>query len=708
MAPHYKAAVLTISDTASQPGSSNLDTTGPFISSSLQAFPNSLFHDVQRSIVPDDVEKIRSAVRGWAENGEADIIITSGGTGWTAKDVTVEALTPLITKPLPSLSQALTSYGLTKTHLASLSNPLCGIIASSTRRTLLVALPGSKGGVKDGMAVLAPLLEHALNILGNGPCCDTELEHTHEPRTSEPIPLQSSASSLAALSPALERHHRDSPAPDQHSHSHSHHSHSHDHDHHHHHHPKPNSAVSARQRQSPHALVPLDEAVKMIHKVIGSAGLGVHSHPLNSQLAGHILAEDVLASHPLPLWHSTNVDGYAVHSEDGPGDYPVRVRGSGLPLGRGEIERVNTGGPIPDGADSVIMVEDTELISASPNGEEVSVRILAPGTKKGENVRLPGSDLKEGEKVMQEGDVVGAGGGEIGVLGTVGRREVKVHFKPRVALLSTGSELIDLSISTPVSDFTTPPPLPPRPSDAPAPHSWTGIYDSNRPALKSVIESMGWEVVDLGVVKDETGAHEAAMKKGLELADVVITTGGTSMGEGDLVKPLLEHVFNATIHFGRVAMAPGKPTTFATVPWPLASSSSSSASTAASPTQQQKKVFFALPGNPASALVTFYVFVVPALRALGGWKEEKRGLRKIWVELTHSLPISDRPTYHRCTLEFSPNGLPLATSTGGQRSSRVASVKGAEILVLIEAGKSGIAQKGERREGLLLPGGWGG
>lgn len=82
--------------------------------------------------------------------------------------------------------------------------------------------------------------------------------------------------------------------------------------------------------------------------------------------------------------------------------------------------------------------------------------------------------------------------------------QVKVHFKPRVALLSTGSELIDLSISTPVSDFTNPPPLPPRTdTDAPVPHSWTGIYDSNRPALKSVIESMGWEVVDLGVVKDE-------------------------------------------------------------------------------------------------------------------------------------------------------------------------------------------------------------
>lgn len=121
------------------------------------------------------------------------------------------------------------------------------------------------------------------------------------------------------------------------------------------------------------------------------------------------------------------------------------------------------------------------------------------------------------------------------------------------------------------------------------------------------------------------------MKKGLELADVVITTGGTSMGEGDLVKPLLEHTFGATIHFGRVAMAPGKPTTFATVPWPLPTSVPTA--TTAAGAKQRDKVFFALPGNPASALVTFYVFVVPALRALGGWKEEHRGLRKVWVEV---------------------------------------------------------------------------
>lgn len=189
------------------------------------------------------------------------------------------------------------------------------------------------------------------------------------------------------------------------------------------------------------------------------------------------------------------------------------------------------------------------LVPASATGEELEVRILAPGTRPGENVRQPGSDLKEGEVVMDVGEVIGGAGGEVGVLGSVGRRQVSqvpdtrlllpadtsspfslqvmVHRKPRVALLSTGSELVDLSASLPgvfdAQSSSDPPPLPPRPGKpvdksvaAPpdaassaasgaglAAPSWTGIYDSNRPSLKAVIESMGWEVLDLGVVRDE-------------------------------------------------------------------------------------------------------------------------------------------------------------------------------------------------------------
>ncbi|CDZ97060.1 Molybdopterin biosynthesis protein [Phaffia rhodozyma] len=669
----YRAAVLTVSDTAAAaPHDLSLDTTGPYIRSQLIGIQG-LFasdHMVSQAVVSDSEDDIRKIVRTWADEG-VDLVITTGGTGWGARDVTVQALAPLFSKHLPALSQAITAYGLSKTPLASLSNPICGLISPATRlsRTLVVALPGSKGGVKDGMAVLAPLLLHGLSFLGESPECKTQIESQHGPRTvSDPVdtqPFKNQGHTCIHHSDRAGEHHR--------------------------HHPKPNTAVSARQRKSPHPLIPLKDAVQIVHDIGAMIGLGTEIRQLDSSLAGYIIAESVEAEHPLPRWHSTNVDGYAVHVEDGPGEYLVRPRGSGLPLQRGQIERVNTGGPIPEGADTVIMVEDTELVSASEAGEELIVRILSSSTKKGANVRLPGSDIPQGEIVMSAGELITRGGGETGVLASVGRKRVVVKRKPKIALLSTGSELINLSLD--------------KPSEAEATINteagqWGGIYDSNRPSLRCAAEGMGYEVIDIGVVRDEIGAHEEAMRKALEVADVVITTGGTSMGEGDLVKPLLEHTFKANIHFGRVAMAPGKPTTFASVPNPSLASSSSPSSTKES---HGDRIFFALPGNPASALVTFWVFVVPVLRALGGWPEKERGLKPIWVELAHALPKSDRPTYHRCTLSFSPTGLPKVTSTGGQRSSRVASLKRAEVLVLVEAGDSGEVPQGSRVEGLLLP-----
>lgn len=236
-------------------------------------------------------------------------------------------------------------------------------------------------------------------------------------------------------------------------------------------------------------MISLSEASSLIESVISSIPLRTEIVPIDGHLPGHVLAESVVAPHNLPLWKSTNVDGYAVHSTDGPGEYRVRARGSGRPLAKGEVERVNTGGPVPDGADAVVMVEDTELVSAAAQGDEEEVINILVGVQAGENVRLPGSDLKEGEEVMRQGEKVGFGGGEVGVLSTVGRSEVKVFHKPRLALLSTGSELVDLSAThrdAVVGD-----------------RGWTGIYDSNRPSLRSVAESMGWEVVDLGVVRDE-------------------------------------------------------------------------------------------------------------------------------------------------------------------------------------------------------------
>ena len=197
---------------------------------------------------------------------------------------------------------------------------------------------------------------------------------------------------------------------------------------------------------------------------------------------------------------------------------------------------------------------------------------------------------------------------------------MSVVKKPVVALLSTGNELVDLQApaSTQISS-----------------EEWGGIYDTNRPALRAVLEGLGYEVVDLGIVVDQLSkryiqfqfrtngvhrvdAHVQAIQKGLDEADVILTTGGTSMGPTDLLKPVIERNFKGTIHFGRVAIKPGKPTTFATIP---------------TGDHGLRKPIFALPGNPASALVTFYVFVLPALRKLGGWPQDVRHLPSVRVQV---------------------------------------------------------------------------
>jgi len=173
---------------------------------------------------------------------------------------------------------------------------------------------------------------------------------------------------------------------------------------------------------------------------------------------------------------------------------------------------------------------------------------------------------------------------------------VDVYRKPVVALLSTGNEVIDLSEE----------------KDLPL----GSIRDANRPALRQALTSRGYSVIDLGIAPDSVEGIEAKLKEGLESADVILTTGGVSMGELDLLKPIIERNLKGTIHFGRVALKPGKPTTFATVPWKQS---------------RQEKLIFALPGNPVSALVTCQLFVLPALRSLSGVKSPRPPTLKVKV-----------------------------------------------------------------------------
>lgn len=251
------------------------------------------------------------------------------------------------------------------------------------------------------------------------------------------------------------------------------------------------------------------------------------------------------------------------------------------------LYRIVTGAPLPVGANTVCMVEDTQLEAADANGEEVSVRTLA-AVPPGQHVRQPGSDVRAGDVVVSRGQVVSAAGGELGTLAFVGSRKAIVHRLPRVAILSTGDELVDVHAN----------------ADAPAgTPSWGGIFDCNRPAIASVLHSHHFPTVDCGIVRDTRAATAAALRAAAAVSDVIVTTGGTSMGESDFLKPVIEQELGGTIHFGRVAMKPGKPTTFASIP----------------AGDGRQVMIFGLPGNPASGLVTLQVFVLPALRKMAGF-----------------------------------------------------------------------------------------
>ncbi|KAK0491505.1 MoaB/Mog domain-containing protein [Armillaria novae-zelandiae] len=615
MSESIRVGVLTVSDTASK--DETADKSGPALVTLLQEAGLSC---PSRQIIPDEVQRIQHFVKLWSDAGLVDFIITTGGTGFGVRDRTPEAIAPLIEREAPGLVHLLLSASLKHTPLAALSRPVAGTI----KNTLVVTLPGSTKAVTENFQALLQggVLKHAIELIRGG--------------TGQQVHSQFGAS-----------HH-----------------HHHDHNHHGHRIPQPrtnithdpSASVSMRHRISPFPLISFEDAMDMIMTTVKP--LEEKVLPVTPALVGHVLAQDVYASRDVPATPATNVDGYAVICDaiDANGTYTVTTPQRSKSLLPGTICRVNTGAPLPAGADA--------LLTTDEDGEEVEIRLLAK-VDKGENVRAAGSDVKTGDLALQKGERILSPGGEIGTLVFVGCKEVRVHRKPIVGILSTGNELLDLQAPIPLSEGS----------------SWGGIWDTNRPSLQAALQGLGYDVVDLGIVSDEVPAHVEAIKKGLDSTDILITTGGTSMGPTDLLKPVIERHFSGTIHFGRVTIKPGKPTTFATIPW----------------TGNVVKPVFALPGNPSSALVTFHIFVVPALRKLGGWPQGMCQLPRAKVELQSSMNLDPRMEFHRVIICAGERGL-KAFSTGGQRSSRVASMSGANGLVVLSQRKPGGPQRLEAGE----------
>ena len=350
---------------------------------------------------------------------------------------------------------------------------------------------------------------------------------------------------------------------------------------------------------------------------------------------GRVLAEPIVSRATIPPWANSSMDGYAVRAQDTNGE-PVelavvgRIIAGAMPsraLRAGESMRIFTGAPLPDGADAVVPQEDV-----AADGDRVTVRgRIAPGAY----VRPAGEDVRAGDVVVKPGGVIGAP--EVGLLATLGYSQVRVYRRPRVAILSTGNELADLGTQ-------------PGPAQIP---------NTNTYSLMAQVIEAGAEPVNLGVAPDQLEAITERVRWGLASADVLVTSAGVSVGELDVVREALERS-GAELHLWQVSMRPGKPITFGT---------------------RGGRPVFGLPGNPVSAMVTFELFVRPALRRMGGAKVIDRPR----IRATALQPIANpgsRRGYLRVTLTESAHGYG-ARLTGDQGSAILRSMVLADGLAVV-------------------------
>lgn len=361
---------------------------------------------------------------------------------------------------------------------------------------------------------------------------------------------------------------------------------------------------------------------------------------------GRVLAEDLLSNRNHPPYDVSAMDGYALRFADveqAAADKPVHlsvvddIRAGQMPqvkIEQGQAARIMTGAPTPLGIDTVIRVEDTAL-----DGDTVSI-LVAP--RQGANIRPLGENLKTGHVVLTQGTAITPG--VLAILAMVKKKEVPVFSKPTVAILSTGDELED--IDDPIDENKIP--------------------DANSHALYAQCKALGIEPVLLGIAKDNEEDLRAKLVEGLGY-DVLLASGGVSVGHHDFVRPTLESL-GITMHFWRVAMRPGHPLAFGT--------------------SQTGTAVFGLPGNPVASMVCFEQFVAPALRQSMGHKKLYR--RTLQARLAHDMKGSPGKTiFIRVTLHRDEQGY-VATSTGAQGSGVLMSMALAEALLAIPAESGGL------------------
>jgi molybdopterin molybdotransferase len=379
-------------------------------------------------------------------------------------------------------------------------------------------------------------------------------------------------------------------------------------------------------------LLSVDEALRCVLE--RARPLAAEDVPIGSA-AGRVLAEDATAVVDLPRFPSSAMDGFALRAGDTPGALPVVARvAAGRPAPRGlapgEAMGIATGAVVPDGADAVVPIEQV-----TDQGETVVVPASVPP---GENVRPRGGDVVAGRPVLQAGTVVTPS--RLAALSAAGVATLRCVRRPRAAIVATGTELR-------------------RPGE---PLAAGEIYESNGVMLAALLRDAGAVVEDAAWVADDEASHEAAFARGLA-ADVLVTSGGVSVGPHDLVRPTLA-ALGATEVFWGVAMRPGKPLSFAVRGDTLA---------------------FGLPGNPVSSLVGALLFVQPAIRALQGVREPAPRFATGVLGASARRGL-ERDDYQRARLELS-DGVAVLQPVSGQESHMIVRASAADALVHIPRGE---------------------
>lgn len=421
--------------------------------------------------------------------------------------------------------------------------------------------------------------------------------------------------------------------------------------------PRLADVVSCLSAYDPDAL-PVRDAQRIIREFVAPVR-ATEMVALRAAL-GRVLAADIVSPIDVPAHDNSAMDGFALRGADLPADAPARLRVIGtVYAGRpfdgspqpGECVRIMTGAVMPAGCDSVVPQE-----FVSVDGETMTI---APGTiRPGDNRRLAGEDLKAGSAALRSGKIVRPA--DLGLLASLGVAEVPVQRRLRVAFFSTGDEL--RSIGQPLDEGC--------------------VYDSNRYTIYGMLQRLGCDLIDMGVVRDDPQALEQALRDACENADAIITSGGVSVGAADYTKQIMARLGDVT--FWKIGMRPGRPLAFGRI------------------TSNGRSAFlFGLPGNPVAVMVSFYFFARDALLRMMGAEAPLELVRARSAATIRKKP--GRTEYQRGILARGADGQPTVTITGSQGSGILRSMSEANCMVVLHD-EQGTVQAGELVDVLLFEG----